>query len=327
MGCVALLLEKLFGLHVRVWGDAAAKSHEAAMAAGESAFWFANHRTRIDWMLLWSVFLRTHSLDRVRIVLKAPLRSLPVFGWAMQHFVFVFLHRKWTDDQTSLATLLPFLTRTEPQTSYLLFPEGTDLSAANVAKSAAFAAKSGRDVRAHSLYPRTTGWAFMFPLLRANLAAVYDVTLFFVDAAPGERPSERSLLSGRVPQTIHFYIERVSIDDVGDRANEDEAQLAAWIETRFARKEALLRAFYDDNGRLPAGAQPLFESHKDETSVTAQFALIAAFWVVCVSLAVQLGWAAGWLGLLAAGGVALAYALSTAFTVGVDGFQVDGGRT
>ncbi|TYZ59549.1 hypothetical protein PybrP1_009582 [[Pythium] brassicae (nom. inval.)] len=317
---------KLFGLQVRVWGDAAAKAHEPAMAAGESALWFANHRTRIDWMLLWSVLLRTRTLDRVRIVLKAPLRALPVFGWAMQHFVFVFLQRKWADDQRNLATLLPFLARTEPETSYLLFPEGTDLSPANAAKNAAFAETRGLAPRRHSLYPRTTGWAFMFPLLRANLRAVYDVTLFYVDHAAGERPSELALLAGRTPRTLHVYIERVAIDDVGgrsgDKADDDDeaARLAAWMEARFARKETLLQAFYEDGGRLPEGAQPLFA--EQESTMTAQFALIAAFWVVWVALAAQLGWALGWFGFLGAGGVALAYALSTAFTVGVDGFQV-----
>lgn len=334
MGCVALLLEQLFGLQVRVWGDAAAKTHEAAMAAGESALWFANHRTRIDWMLLWSVLLRTRTLDRVRIVLKAPLRAIPIFGWAMQHFVFVFLHRKWADDQKNLAKLLPFLATTEPQTSYLIFPEGTDLSDENVAKSAAFAEKNGLAPRKYSLYPRTTGWTFMFPLLRANLRAVYDVTMFYVDYAANERPSEKALLSGRMPRTIHFYIERIDIDAVGSAAMststssstiDDEAgkekQLAAWMEARFARKEAMLKAFYEENGKLPDGAQPLFEH--GEQATTANFALIAAFWVVWVSLALQLGWALGWFGLLAGAAVALAYALSTAFSVGVDGFQIE----
>ncbi len=44
-------------------------------------------------MLLWCVALRTQTLDRFKIILKAPLRQAPIFGWAMQHFLFIFLVR------------------------------------------------------------------------------------------------------------------------------------------------------------------------------------------------------------------------------------------
>lgn len=317
MGNVALLLEKLFGIEVCIWGDAVTKTHESTMATGESALWFSNHRTRIDWMLLWSVLLRTGTLDKVRIVLKAPLRKIPVFGWAMQHFVFIFLQRKWADDQVNLQKLLPFLTKNEPQTSYLIFPEGTDLSLENVAKSAAFAQKSGLEERKYSLYPRTTGWTFMFPMLRANLRAVYDVTMFYVDYAANERPSEKALLSGRMPRMIHFYIERIDINDMVQVAG-DEKQLATWMEARFTRKEAHLKAFYEQNGQLPEGAQPMFEFDQ-----TTTFTLIAAFWFVWLTLSLQIGWAFGWTGLVIGALVIIGYAVSTAFSVGVDGFQVE----
>lgn len=317
MGHVALLLEKLFGMQVRIWGDAATKAHESTMAAGESALWFANHRTRIDWMLLWGVLLRMGTLDKVRIVLKAPLRKIPVFGWAMQHFVFIFLQRKWADDQVNLQKLLPFLTKSEPQTSYLIFPEGTDLSVENVAKSAAFAQKSGLEERTYSLYPRTTGWTFMFPLLRANLRAVYDVTMFYVDYAANERPSEKALLSGRMPRMIHFYIERIDMSDMATQVASDDKQLAEWMEARFTRKEAHLKAFYEQNGQLPAGAQPMFEVDQ-----TTNFTLIAAFWFVWLTLSLQIGWAFGWMGIFIGALVAIGYGVSTAFSVGVDGFQV-----
>ena len=84
--------EHLLRIQVRVYGDAATKAHEQDMSH-DRAMWISNHRTRIDWMLLWSVAWRTRTLQHLRIVLKAPLRSVPVFGWAMQHFVFVFLVR------------------------------------------------------------------------------------------------------------------------------------------------------------------------------------------------------------------------------------------
>lgn len=84
--------ECAYGMQVKIYGDAATKARESEML-NERALWIANHRTRIDWMLMWSVALRTGTLASLRIILKAPLRKIPIFGWAMQHFIFVFLVR------------------------------------------------------------------------------------------------------------------------------------------------------------------------------------------------------------------------------------------
>lgn len=326
--------ERMFGMQVRIYGDARTKAQERAMA-GEPALWLSNHRTRIDWMLLWSLALRTKTLAALRIVLKAELRKLPIFGWAMQHFVFIFLvrlrcalasspppahsrcvpttqQRRAADDQSYVAQILPFLRRTEPEATYLLFPEGTDMSDANVLKSAKYAEKIGVPVRKYSLYPRTTGWTFMFPLFKHSVNAVYDITMFYVDHMPNERPSELSLLSGRMPRTIHIYLERIDIKELSDL---DEQALVKWMEQRFERRERLLKDFYE-NGQLPDGAQRMFED--DQTSTVA---LIAAFWVALILVACKFALTVGLLWSVVLGGiVCIGYAAFTAFGPGIDGF-------
>lgn len=314
MGQVVLLLEKLFGLNVKIYGDAATKQHEGGMQR-DRALWLSNHRTRIDWMLLWSVAWRTRTLHQLRIILKAPLRKVPIFGWAMQHFIFIFLQRRWADDQVNLRKLLPFLTTAEPDASYLLFPEGTDLSDSNLAKSAAFAEKNGLPARQYSLYPRTTGWTFMFPLLQSQLTAVYDVTMFYVDYAKNERPSEESLLTGRVPRMINFYVERVDISTLRDKS---ESELGAWLETRFERKEALLKTFYESDGKLPDGAQPLFE----EDQAPGMLALVA-FWLVLIGAASIGALIGNILCILAGVAIIAGYTAITAYGPGIDGFLID----
>ncbi|OWZ14115.1 Lysocardiolipin acyltransferase [Phytophthora megakarya] len=314
MGQVVLLLEKVFGIQVRVYGDAETKAHEGDMPQ-DRALWVANHRTRIDWMLLWSVAWRTRTLHQLRIVLKAPLRKIPIFGWAMQHFMFIFLQRRWTDDQVNLRKLLPFLTSAEPEASYLLFPEGTDLSESNLEKSASYAEKNGLPPRQYSLYPRTTGWTFMFPLLRSQLTAVYDVTMFYVDYAANERPSEVSLLTGHVPRMLHFYIERVDISMLRDKSEKD---LATWMEKRFERKETLLKAFYESNGKLPDGAELLFQGNHG----TAMIGLVA-FWVALVGTATIGGLIGNVISVLAAVVIIVGYSIGTLYGSGVDGFLID----
>uniref|UniRef100_A0AAV1UXD2 Phospholipid/glycerol acyltransferase domain-containing protein n=1 Tax=Peronospora matthiolae TaxID=2874970 RepID=A0AAV1UXD2_9STRA len=314
MGQVVLLLEKLFGLQVRVYGDAETKAHESDMSQ-DRAMWISNHRTRIDWMLLWSVAWRTCTLHQLRIVLKAPLRKIPIFGWAMQHFIFIFLQRRWEDDVVHLQKLLPFLTSAEPGASYLLFPEGTDLSASNVKKSNSFADKNGLPRRQFSLYPRTTGWTFMFPLLCSQLTAVFDITMFYMDYATNERPSEQSLLSGRVLRMIYFYIERIDISAVRGKS---ESELAAWLETRFERKEALLKTFYESDGKLPSGAEPLFEESQGPATT-----VLVTFWVGLIGTATLCCLANKLFAFVAAGLVVAGYLVISTFGPGIDGYLVE----
>lgn len=314
MGQVVLLLEKAFGIQVRVYGDAEAKAYESNMSH-DRALWLSNHRTRIDWMLLWSLAWRTRTLHQLHIVLKASLRKIPIFGWAMQHFIFIFLQRRWTDDQANLRKLLPFLTSIDPEASYLIFPEGTDLSESNLEKSATFAKKNIMSPRQYSLYPRTTGWTYIFPLLRSQLTAVYDITMFYVDYASNERPSEASLLTGRVPRMIYFYIERVDILALHDKS---QSELATWLEKRFERKEKLLKAFYEENGKLPSQAQPLFQQNQGSATVA-----LMVFWLVLVSTATICGVIGKSMSIIAAAIIVAGYTISTAYGSGVDGFIVD----
>ncbi|CAH0487326.1 unnamed protein product [Peronospora farinosa] len=313
MGQVVLLLEKMFRIQVRVYGDAETKAHETDMPH-DRALWISNHRTRIDWMLLWTVAWRTGTLHQLRIVLKAPLRKIPIFGWAIQHFIFIFLQRRWADDQVNLRMLLPFLTSAEPEASYLLFPEGTDLSERNLEKSRSFANKNGLPPRQFSLYPRTTGWTFMFPLLRSHLTAVYDITMFYVDYAANERPSEKSLLTGRLPRMVHFYIERVDITTMREKS---EKELAVWMKERFERKESLLKAFYESNGKLPNGAVPLFQENQGPV-----FAVLVMFWLMLIGTAIFCGLFGNLSSFIAAVTIMAGYSIITAYGSGVDGYLI-----
>ena len=156
----------------------------------------------------------------------------------------------------------------------------------------------------------------MFPLLWSQLTAVYDITMFYVDYAANERPSEQSLLSGRVPRRINFYIERIDISAVRGKS---ESELAAWLETRFERKETLLKTFYESDGKLPTGAEPLFE----ESQKPAAAALVA-FWIVLLLGVTILCVLAGKLfSCLAAGLIVTGYIIISAFGSGVDGYLVD----
>ncbi|CAK4660374.1 unnamed protein product [Aphanomyces euteiches] len=273
LGNVAILLEQWHGMNTEIYiiGD---KSRLECIASSERAVWISNHRTRIDWMLLWSLGLRTNTLHHLKIILKNGLRSVPVFGWAMQMFQFIFLSRDWKQDEKNLTTLLTHLGATRPNSSYLLFPEGTDLSPSNVEKSNAFAVAKGQVPRKYSLYPRTTGWNHIFPLVRDNVDAVYDLTMCYIDHAPNDRPSEASLLSGRMPSTIKILLERIPIETIPL----DAASLRIWMEERFTAKEAILEAWHTKQ-TLPQDAQRILDH-----DILQRAHLVQAFWILLCTL-------------------------------------------
>lgn len=70
-----------------------------------------------------------------RVILKESLRSVPIYGWAMQIMMYIFVSRKREEDIPYLRKILSYLVCTGHSPSLLLFPEGTDLNESNKKKS------------------------------------------------------------------------------------------------------------------------------------------------------------------------------------------------
>nr|CCA27281.1 lysocardiolipin acyltransferase putative [Albugo laibachii Nc14] len=313
MGLVVMLIKNLFQTQFLFFGDESTKENEKKMKS-ERAFWLSNHRTRIDWMLLWSLAFEIGILGQLKIVLKDTLRKIPVFGWAMQHFLFIFLRRNWDEDKKQLSSLLPFLGSYESDSSYLFFPEGSDLSERNVEKSNAFAKSRNLEPRKYTLHPRTNGFTFIFDKVHSKLDALYDITMLYIDHTNGERPSEVSLLSGRMPRAVYFYIERVPLDSLESEIGNNE-RMSTSIESKFQRKESILKTFYEEAHQLPKDAKPLFNEVTSSKSwlVLSHWAGIIVFsWILLII-------AGRHIALMYTMGVSIAYILSTSFFNGADG--------
>ena len=106
-------------------------SFSSLLQQNESLILLSNHRTRTDWIFLWSLFVYRFNPSHMKIALKYPLKvpsslfppplsllpSLihlfcffafclfcflqyaPGFGWACQMFSFLFLKRNWNEDE------------------------------------------------------------------------------------------------------------------------------------------------------------------------------------------------------------------------------------
>ncbi|XP_026795017.3 lysocardiolipin acyltransferase 1 [Pangasianodon hypophthalmus] len=225
------LLELVFGVKVIITGD--------GFVPGERSVIIMNHRTRLDWMFLWCCLLRHSYLRLEKICLKAALKAVPGFGWAMQVASFIFIHRKWEEDQNHLTNMLEYFCDIRQPLQLLLFPEGTDLTDNTRARSDEYAEKNGLPKYKYVLHPRTTGFTFIVEQLRKgdNLDALHDITVAYPHSTP---QTERHLLAGTFPHQIHFHVHRYPVSSLP----EETAALQAWCHERWAEKEERLRSFY-----------------------------------------------------------------------------------
>mmetsp|Transcript_11986 Transcript_11986/g.17293 ORF Transcript_11986/g.17293 Transcript_11986/m.17293 type:complete len:382 (+) Transcript_11986:82-1227(+) len=285
------LLEEVGGVEVVLSGD--------TLPFGEPAMIICNHRTRIDWMFMWSLCLRLGILDSMKIVLKDSLKSIPGFGWAMQSFMFLFLARDKSVDLQHMSDVLNYHVSNDMPLSLILFPEGTDLSRENMVKSDAFAAQNSLPRYKYVLHPKVVGWARSVALLRGSCPAVYDVTIGYHDYVEGERPNEMSILAGRLPKSVHLHVQRHPMPLLP----EAPGQVEDWLKSSFARKEKRLLQFYTTgNKKFPelSNNPPSTNGREREVDEWRKalvfWGLSSLFSIVCLSLV--FGWFYCWLAAL-----------------------------
>lgn len=226
-----LVLEKVFGIRSVVTGD--------AIDSTVGSILMSNHRTRLDWAMLWPVLARFGANHVLRIVLKADIRKIPILGWGCSVVRYIFLQRKWEEDASHFNSMIRCIGDGGSYT-LLIFPEGTDLNERGITASNAFADKAGRSRYTQILHPRTKGMVEAVNSLRSArtpLSVVYDVTIGYRGTIA---QNEKMLAVGATPHTMETHIVAVPVASL-PRVDEN---LAAWIERSFRIKEAALTAYY-----------------------------------------------------------------------------------
>lgn len=66
----------------------------------------ANHQAYTDWMYLWILACYAGHGRGIIVMLKWSLRSIPILGWAMRAFRFIFMKRNWAADRGYLTAAL-----------------------------------------------------------------------------------------------------------------------------------------------------------------------------------------------------------------------------
>jgi 1-acyl-sn-glycerol-3-phosphate acyltransferase len=213
----------------------------------------ANHQIYTDWLYLWWIAYTNGMHGRLFIVLKESLRRIPVIGWGMQFYQFIFMKRNWERDKPNMAKHLQKLNKSTSPMWLLLFPEGTNLAPCTRKKSQKWAAKNGIPDMEHQLLPRSTGLRFCLQELRGTVDYLYDCTIGYEGVLRGQYAQDvftlkASYLEGRPPKSVSMYWRRFKISSI---PIDDPNAFDLWLRAHWTAKDKLLEGFIR-TGRFPA---------------------------------------------------------------------------
>lgn len=196
----------------------------------------SNHQVYADWWYAWC-FLYLCSPKGVHkhitITLKRTLKWLPIVGWGMQFFNFVFLKRSWASDRLQLASDLASLGKAAEREhrpfAFLVYPEGTLVSKDTRPLSKKFSEKVGVEDLRHTLLPRSTGLHYSLRSLSPRIPKLklLDITTVYPGIPPmGYGQDYYTLRSiffdGNPPPTIHLHLRMFDVRNevpIGDLSN------------------------------------------------------------------------------------------------------------
>jgi lysocardiolipin and lysophospholipid acyltransferase len=267
---VAGYLELVYRMKVVVTGD--------NIPWNEGCILIMNHRTQMDWILLWNLLARFGDTRHCKIILKNSLKGIPGPGWAMQQAMFLFLARKWEKDRHHFNAMLTYFVETNKPVQILLFPEGTDYCEGTKKRSDEYAKKNNLPLKDYILYPRTKGFAELVKGLRhGNIKSVVDLTIGYPVNIPW---GFKSFVCGNFPEEVHFDIKRYPIGDMP----KGDTELQEWCSQRFEEKEEVLKGFYS-RGRFD---KPPVELVVPEAQIHREMLLCLISWITFIIVTVTL---------------------------------------
>ncbi|TBU02568.1 acyltransferase [Hamiltosporidium tvaerminnensis] len=210
----------------------------------------SNHLTNYDWIYIMVVL---HSLGMYKdlcIILKESLKKLPIYGYGMRVFGYIFLKRNWSVDREILSEGLNGL-KAKDKYFLLLFPEGTFIDKTAHKKSIEFGKKNnikidGKEFLPENvLIPRKTGFEMIHDVLKESIDGVIDITLLVSphhNFPPEEYTIWNIFIKRKYKISLLFLIECIE--------NSDELR-DNWIYGNFQRKNNIIESYKQEIIRNP----------------------------------------------------------------------------
>ena len=205
----------------------------------------------------------------------------------MQASHFIFITRKWAEDEKILSDNLAYFTSRGYPLQLLFFPEGTDLSHSNREKSHKFSEENGLPKYDYVLQPRTKGFIHCLQELRKGSIppSIIDISVGYIGTIP---QNEVSIVTGDLPREIHFHANVIPPSDIPS----DPSQLPDWLAQRWREKEERLKRFYEER----KFSAPYVREHGCSW-VQWKMALVLLFWLtflvvslLCLCVSTSLQW-------------------------------------
>ena len=222
----------------------------------------ANHQLYTDWLYLWWIAYTNNMHGFIYIILKESLKNIPIIGWGAQFYNFIFLSRKWEEDQRTFKKHLSKLNKKGDPMWLIIFPEGTNLSPTTREKSKAWAQKNGLQDMKHQLLPRSTGLKFCLNELKDTTDWLYDCTIAYEGIPPGQYGQDiftlrSSFFEGRPPKSVNMHWRRFRLADI---PYENTHAFEVWLRNRWREKDYMLE-YFSRNNRFPA--EDFWKDHLD----------------------------------------------------------------
>lgn len=219
--------------------------------AAERNIVIANHQLYSDWMYVWWLSYTAKQHGHVYIMLKNSLKWLPVVGWGMQLFRFIFLSRKWDKDYETMSRHFKFIRNVRDSVSLILFPEGTNLVESTYQRSRVYADKIGVKMPKHLMLPRVRGLFYSISQLRDSMTYLYDYTFYFSDPSPKKYAADafslpKLFFEGVPIKRLHIHVRRFPISEIPT----EEDQFTDWLYQRWYEKDKLIDTLLE-TGNFP----------------------------------------------------------------------------
>lgn len=246
------------------------KNGDVKLNLDPRAIVIANHQIYSDWFFLWFLAYLNRCEDHFFIVMKKSLEKLPILGYGMTNYNFVFLSRNWEKDRKYMAKQFSTIKSLSNKFWMLIFPEGTNMSNANRDKSHKFAEKSNLSKNDSVLLPRVKGLYVACKELAPETTKILDFTIGYSQHGKDEMAQDiftlfKIYILGESPKNVNILVDEYDLsneipelklngenESISIEKEEKEMELMnLWINSKWQIKENDMNYYYE-NGKFEA---------------------------------------------------------------------------
>ncbi|VEU19684.1 DEKNAAC100605 [Brettanomyces naardenensis] len=226
----------------------------------------ANHQIYSDWLFIWYMAYLNKCADQIYIVMKKSLEKIPIIGYGMKNYSFVFLSRNWANDRDYMNKQFQKISQLGPKCWLLIFPEGTNMSNTTFSRSNKFADEADCKPTQYVLLPRARGLYMSCKTLGKTTKTMYDLTIAYDGHSSGEMAQDiyslaNIYLFGKGPKTVSIHVSAINIHTdisevdfsgsdaakslTADKEEQEIEKFSSWLTKLWHKKDTMMGQYYD----------------------------------------------------------------------------------